>query len=126
MPFAGTVPNERLDEKYKQADIFVLSSLAEGMPLVVLEAMASGLPVAGANYRAIPELVKNGKNGSLFDPFDSQDCAKAIIKTLDKDSRIQKQAYKTVEVHSIERVVDRLIELYEEMVELRRKWLKSK
>ena len=62
--FAGTVPYERLAEKYQQADIFVLSSLAEGMPLVVLEAMASGLPIISTRVQGIDELVK--RNGCLF------------------------------------------------------------
>jgi 1,2-diacylglycerol 3-alpha-glucosyltransferase len=124
--FTGFVSDDLTPKYYACANAFATSSTFETQGIVLLEAMASGLPVAGANYRAIPELVKNGKNGYLFDAFDPQDCAKAIIKTLDKDSKIQKQAYKTVEVHSIERVIDRLIKLYEEMVDLRMKWLKTK
>ena len=42
--FAGAVPYAELPQKYRDADIFILPSLAEGMPLVVLEAMGTGLP----------------------------------------------------------------------------------
>ena len=117
--FTGYVPDELIPKYYACADAFTTSSTFETQGIVILEAMASGLPVSGANYRAIPELVKDGENGFLFDAFDPKDCANAIIKTLEPDSKIRKNALKTVQEHSMERVVDRLIGLYEEMYELR-------
>jgi glycosyltransferase involved in cell wall biosynthesis len=51
-----------------RADLFVLSSLVEGLPVVLMEAMASGLPVVAPRLTGIPELVIDGKTGMLFAP----------------------------------------------------------
>jgi glycosyltransferase involved in cell wall biosynthesis len=83
--FAGTVPYDKLPENYRQADIFVLSSLAEGMPLVVLEAMASGLPIVSTKVQGIDELVKAGKNGFLFKPSDYQALGRHLAKLINND-----------------------------------------
>ncbi|MCK5559106.1 MAG: glycosyltransferase [Thermoplasmata archaeon] len=119
--FTGFVPDELIPKYYACADAFTTSSTFETQGIVILEAMASGLPVSGANYRAIPELVKDGENGYLFDAFDPKDCAKAIIKTLEADNQLRQNAFATVEKHSIEKVIDELVELYEEMADLRKK-----
>jgi 1,2-diacylglycerol 3-alpha-glucosyltransferase len=120
----GFVPDELIPSYYACADTFATSSTFETQGIVILEAMASGLPIAGANYRAIPELVRDGENGYLFNAFDPEDCADAVIKTLNADTKLRKNAIKTVQPHSIEQTTDRLIELYQEMIELRKKWLK--
>ncbi len=119
--FTGYVPDEAIPKYYACADAFTTSSTFETQGIVILEAMASGLPVSGANYRAIPELVKDGENGFLFDAFDHKDCAKAIVKTLEADNELRQNALATVQKHSMERVIDRLVGLYEEMYELRKK-----
>ncbi len=69
--------------------VFVMSSIREGSPNVILEAMSMGLPVVGTAVGGIPELIANGENGLLTAPSDPQALAKAII-TLFKDSDLRK------------------------------------
>ncbi len=80
--FVGTVPYEHLAQRYQEADIFVLSSLAEGMPLVVLEAMASGLPIVASRVQGIEDLVAVEENGYLFTPKDWRALARHLTTTL--------------------------------------------
>lgn len=70
----------------REAAIFVRPSTLEGMPLTVLEAMASGLPVVATPAGGIPEILTNGVNGYLFPVGDSQALSKAIISLLDSPS----------------------------------------
>jgi glycosyltransferase involved in cell wall biosynthesis len=76
--FHGWIPEEELCELYSQADVFVLPSLWEGYGIVLMEAMSSGLPIVATDTGAIPELVRNGENGILVHPKDSQALADAI------------------------------------------------
>ena len=63
---------------FKQAHIFVLPSLREGIPVAAMEAMAMGLPVITTNIYGIPELVENGKEGLLVEPGNAKALAEAI------------------------------------------------
>ena len=60
------------------ADVFVLPSLTEGMPLVVMEAMAAGLPVVATNVGGTPELVRDGLTGRLVRPANEDDLVEAV------------------------------------------------
>jgi glycosyltransferase involved in cell wall biosynthesis len=71
-------------------DIFCLPSLYEGMPLTLLEAMASGVPVIGADVLGINEVIKNNVNGLLFPNNDEKKLAD-LIKILLKDSDLRKR-----------------------------------
>jgi len=86
--FVGTVPYEHLAKSYQEADVFVLCSLAEGMPLVVLEAMASGLPIVASRVQGIEDLV--AANGYLFKPGDWHSLAtKLVLLINDGQKRIK-------------------------------------
>ena len=85
--FAGSVPYSALPEKYSQADIFTLCSSAEGMPLVVLEAMGSGLPIVASEVQGVEDLVAAGENGVLFAPGDVDGLAQGLISLINDGER---------------------------------------
>ena len=64
----GHVPREQMDSLYGRADVMVLTSRSEGIPLVLMEAMARGKVVLAPAITGIPELVVTGKSGFLYEP----------------------------------------------------------
>ena len=78
--FLGQIPNEKIPEYLVGADCFALSSLREGFGIVLLEAMAAGLPVIGTNVGGIKDIIEDGKTGILVEPQNPQAIAEAISK----------------------------------------------
>lgn len=64
--YVGMVPYDQLEKSYQYADIFVLTSLSEGMPSVILEAMGCGLPIIASDVGGNNEIVHEGENGYLI------------------------------------------------------------
>jgi sugar transferase (PEP-CTERM/EpsH1 system associated) len=61
-------------------DVFALSSLSEGMPITILEAMAARLPVVATNVGATPEMIEEGATGFLVEPKDEQALAERFAR----------------------------------------------
>jgi glycosyltransferase involved in cell wall biosynthesis len=81
--FLGMVEQTKLPAVYAGADVFVLASLTEGHPKVLLEAMACGLPVVASNRGGIPSIVTDGETGLLFDPTQPKqlaDCLRRVLR----------------------------------------------
>ncbi|MDP2736558.1 MAG: glycosyltransferase family 1 protein [bacterium] len=76
----GWVPEADMPYIYNGADLFVFPSLYEGFGIPLLEAMASGVPIAASNTASIPEVVKN--SALLFDPENKDDMAEKMAKIL--------------------------------------------
>ena len=66
--FVGYLAGDELASAYASADAFLFPSSTETLGLVLLEAMAAGCPVVGANRGGIPDIVSDGENGCLYDP----------------------------------------------------------
>jgi glycosyltransferase involved in cell wall biosynthesis len=83
--FAGAAGQDRLLPLYGQADIFCLPSLAEGLPVVLMEAMAMGLPVIAPGIMGIPELVTDRTTGLTVSPGRADLLAGALRELLDDE-----------------------------------------
>lgn len=72
--YVGPVPHDKLPSLFRKLDAFVFPTRrSESLGLVGVEALACGIPVVGSNYAALPEYIKNGYNGFLFNHNDEGD-----------------------------------------------------
>ena len=117
--FTGSVPYAELPQKYRDADIFILPSLAEGMPLVVLEAMGTGLPIVASRVQGIDELVVEDVNGALFDAGDVDGLARALVKLINAgEGRVEmgKASVERVKPYDWKHIADAYLALYTEIL----------
>ena len=80
--FLGAVEHDRMTSLYDEADVFCLPSFAEGVPVVLMEAMAMKVPVVATEIMGVPELVDHGKNGLLVPPARPDELAGALVQLL--------------------------------------------
>ncbi len=112
--FAGTVPFYKLPEIYSSADVFVLPSLREGMPLVVMEAITAGLPVIATKVSGTKEVL-NRRCAVFVRRKNSDDISKAIIYILSnkKTSKIMSQeSIKLSKKFDKQKVLNKYLDLY--------------
>jgi len=102
--FIGYLSGEELASAYASGDIFLFPSSTETLGLVLLEAMAAGCPVIGANKGGIPDIINDGINGCLYDPDQPDNGQKSLIEAtkkilLNKDKKevMRKEARKEAE-----------------------------
>jgi glycosyltransferase involved in cell wall biosynthesis len=111
--FTGSRPD--IDELYACMDIFVSSSLFEGLPSVIMESMASNVPVLATSIPGTNELVKHGVNSWLVPPKDSIALGQAIthlLKSPDLCQELVVNAQDTVQNYSITSVAKKYEEIY--------------
>ena len=84
--FEGYVTGERKRQLLTQADVFVLPSHDEGLPVSILEAMSYGCAIVSTPVGGIPEVVRPGENGLLVPPGDPQRLSEALVSVLDEAS----------------------------------------
>jgi glycosyltransferase involved in cell wall biosynthesis len=116
----GYVSDEEKRKILTDSDIFILPSYAEGLPIAILEAMASGLAVISTNVGSIPETIKDGVNGYLISPGDYKALSEKLIflsknrellrKIGSNNIELAKEKYDTdVLIHKIDTIYKKLI-----------------
>ena len=85
--FAGYLSQQEVSKCMEAADIFVLPSFAEGVPVVLMEAMASCMPVVATRVGGVEELVVSGETGLLVAPGDVKSLAEAIAALFEDPER---------------------------------------
>ncbi|MEK5236292.1 glycosyltransferase family 1 protein [Paenibacillus sp. FSL L8-0470] len=121
--FTGGKHGEELAELYASADVFVFPSSTETFGNVVLEAMASGLPVIAAGAGGTTDLVLSGVTGSLFEPHHPGELVKEICIMADQPEQrmaMGREGRRLALGRSWEHIFDGLIRDYEEVIENRR------
>jgi glycosyltransferase involved in cell wall biosynthesis len=110
--FTGSINQDQIREFYSSADAFVLASFAEGVPVVLMEAMAMEIPCITTWIAGIPELIHDGCQGLLVPPGNVAALAAAVARLMDEDPlrlRLGKAARRQViEKYNLKRNVAKL------------------
>ena len=129
MPCADSIHflgrRDNIPELLKAMDVFVLSSIAEGMPRVVLEAMAAGVPCIATNVGGVSEILNKGEFGYLVQPGDPDAMAEAMIgfgkgKSAMHEIMAQKARQRVMDQYCHDIIIKRLENIYSN--ELVKKW----
>ena len=97
-----------------EADVFVLSSTYEGMPMTIIEAMGTGLPVISTNVGGISSMIEDNRTGILVNT-DVSELASAMLKMRDeayRDSLGKKARIKAKEEFSSKKMAEKYLEIY--------------
>ncbi len=109
--FLGKVPHDKLHQYYNLADVLALPSKMEGVPMVILEALACGTPVVASAVGGIPDLVRTGGNGLLLEDATIDNIADGISTT--KQMNLQRDLVSaTVSEWSSTRVAEALSDIF--------------
>jgi colanic acid/amylovoran biosynthesis glycosyltransferase len=114
----GWISSEQVRSEIASAKVLVVSSFAEGLPVVIMEAMAMCKPVIATYVAGIPELVKHEETGWLVPAGDSNELADAMLRALNAPqsqlSDMGLQGHKrALEDHSISRSASKLVQVFE-------------
>ena len=113
--FLGQMPNEKIPEILSSGNCFVLPSISEGFGIVILEAMATLIPVIGTKVGGILDIIKDKENGILVKPKDSKELAEAIFKVYSQKEftrNLIQNAKNSLEKYNWESIVQRVYKIY--------------
>jgi glycosyltransferase involved in cell wall biosynthesis len=116
----GWISGERKVELLKSADLFILPSYHEGLPMSILEAMAASLPIVAAAVGGIPAVVEDQGNGYLVSPGNPQELAKAIEQVFSEEGKWKRLSDRSLQIvrqkFNISTCKQKLEKLYNELL----------
>jgi glycosyltransferase involved in cell wall biosynthesis len=117
--YEGWVSGDKKTECLEWADVYILPSYNEGLPVAILEAMSYSHPVISTNVGGIPELLKSQYNGILIQPGNLEQIENAISYFVAHPDKIEKygnNAYNSVKPYFPESVFSQLKEIYSDLL----------
>jgi glycosyltransferase involved in cell wall biosynthesis len=117
--YEGFQKGDALRAYFNSATMLVLPTLEDNCPMVVLEAMAAGLPVAAARIGGVPDLIDHEINGLLFNPQDPDDMRNSVLKLLQRElaERLAAKGRKrALERYHPAEIARRHLEVYHELL----------
>jgi glycosyltransferase involved in cell wall biosynthesis len=115
--FIGPVQGEQKMRVLLEADLFVLPTLLDTAPLVVLEAMRAGLPIISTDVGAIPEIVLDGQNGQICAKGNADQLAEKILYLADRPDLRQRMSQNNLrrfeDLFTTEKFASRMIDVFE-------------
>jgi glycosyltransferase involved in cell wall biosynthesis len=118
--FLGRVSGDKLYKVYNLGDVFVTASEIETQGIVLIEAVASGLPLVAVDKGAVSEVCLDGENGYLCKPGDVKEIAEAITKILSDKKLQEKFSKRSLEIakeHDFEKTLDKFINIYNRVLD---------
>lgn len=116
--FEGFKKGKELHDRLRSARLVILPSIEENCPMVVLEAMAIGVPVAAARSGGTPDLIDDGINGLMFDPGDAEGLRSAVLKLWNDQPLANALAAagkkRAIERHHPKPIAEKHLEIYRE------------
>ncbi len=114
--FDGWRNQDEVHARYEQADCFALASFAEGVPVVLMEAMAMNLPCIATRITGVPELIRDGVDGLLVAPSSVEELAEAIARLMDDEALRARLCTagrrRVMDVYDLPRNVARLADIF--------------
>jgi len=115
--FTGAVNQDHILDFYKKADIFILASFAEGVPVVLMEAMIMEIPCITTRITGIPELIRaHEQEGILVTPADQQELGEAITRLIDdpalRQTMGEKGRQRVLEAYELEKNTQGLANIF--------------
>ena len=126
--FAGTVSYEEIQHYYKMAYVFTITSTTETFGIVTIEALASGVPVLAIKAPGAVDILTDGLDGLLVDDDVEKfaDALEKIIKRPELRGMLSRGALKTSEKYNIDTVSERMLNLYREVIKIKKSKVKEK
>ena len=113
--FLGEIPNEKIPTHLAAADCFVLPSVKEGFGIVLLEAMAAGIPIIATKVGGVPDLIEHGKTGILVESRSPQKITEAIYRIYSNPElpkNLTKNARNNLEKYNWQNIAEKVYENY--------------
>lgn len=117
--FLGWVSGKEKEEAFQRASIYCLPSWGEGFPMGVLDAISYGVPIVTTSVGGIPDLIIDGRNGLIFDPYDTDMLAKKLSILIESSEMRERLVYEADKLMNNElnvvNVNNGLSKIYEEI-----------
>lgn len=115
----GPISNSELPDIYSNSDIFITASTIETEGIVLLEAMACGLPIIGVNARAIPDLIKNSVNGFVVKIGDYKAMSVKLLELYENRNLVKIIKLNNIQEakkYDVDKCIFKIIEIYKQLI----------